>query len=319
MSLLVSTASIIGGIILLVVGAEALVRGAGSLAKKMSISEMVIGLTVVAFGTSAPELVVNTFAAAGHQHDIVFGNIIGSNMANILLVLGVAGLIYPLRILKNTVWKEIPFLLAATVLVFLLVHDGWFGEPAVNLLSRNEGLVLLGLFVGFLAYTYSILRAESPDREVRTYATWASVLLLLAGLGGLFIGGRFTVNGAVAVARQLGVSEKMIAATIIALGTSLPELVTSAVAAYRRRCDLAVGNVVGSSIFNLLMVLGVSGVVRPVNYSPSFDVDSVVLLAATVLLFVTMFTGKRHRLDRPEAALMLVGYAAYIGYLVYQR
>jgi len=319
MSLPISMISIIGGIILLILGAEVLVRGAGSLAKKMSISEMVIGLTVVAFGTSAPELVVNTFEAAGGQNEIVFGNIIGSNMANILLVLGIAGLISPLTILKNTVWKEIPFLLVATAAVFLLVHDGWFGVSAANLLSRTDGLLLLGLFACFLAYTYSILRAKSPHRHVRTYATWASVLLLVAGLAALFFGGRFTVNGAVAVARQLGISEKMIAATIIALGTSLPELATSAVAAYRGRCELAVGNVVGSSIFNLLMVLGISGVIRPVSYSSSFDVDSLALVGATVLLFVTMFMGKRHRLDRPEAALMLTGYAAYIGYLMYQR
>ena len=320
MNLLLSVVSIAAGLVLLIVGAEAMVRGAASIAKKMSIPEIAVGLTVVALGTSAPELVVTVFAATGGQHTIVFGNIIGSNMANLLLILGVAGLVYPLSVQKSTVWREIPFLLLATLVVFLLVYDSWAGDGLANSLSRNDGLILLGLFAIFLTYTFGLFRVESPDQyDVKTYRNWISLLMMVGGLVALFFGGRLAVNGAVHIAKHLGISEKLIACTIVAGGTSLPELATSAIAAYRRRCDIAVGNVVGSCIFNLLMVLGISSVIRPVGYSPSFNVDAIVLIAATVLLFLTMFTGKRRRLDRWEAALMLVGYASYIGYLLYNR
>ncbi len=320
MSVLLSIISIIAGLVLLITGAEALVRGASSVAKKLSISEIVIGLTVVALGTSAPELVINAYAAYAGEHTIVFGNIIGSNMANILLVLGVAGLIYPLSVQRNTVWKEIPFLLLATVIVFFLVYDSWKGDASANLLSRCDGVVLLGFFAIFITYTFGLSRVESTDEyEVTAYSYWISATMIVGGLAGLFFGGRFAVEGAVHIAEQLGISEKFIACVILAGGTSLPELATSAVAAYRKRCDIAVGTIVGSCIFNLLMVLGICGVVQPVNYSPTFNVDAVAIIAATILLFVTMFTGKKRRLDRWEAALMLVGYAAYIGYLMYGR
>ena len=320
MNLLLPIASIIAGLVLLVAGAEAMVRGAASIAKKMSIPEIVVGLTVVALGTSAPELVVNTFAAAGGRHTIVFGNIIGSNMANILLILGIAGLICPLTVQKSTVWKEIPFLLFATLVLFFLVYDSWRGDGLANGLSRGDGLILLGFFAVFIIYTFRLARTEAPEQcDVKTYRNWISLLMVGLGLAALFFGGQFTVNGAVRVAEHLGISEKLIACTILAGGTSLPELATSVVAAYRGRSDIAVGNVVGSSIFNLLMVLGVSGVICPVAYSSSFNVDAAVLVAATTLLFLTMFMGKRHKLDRLEAALMLLGYVSYVGYLLYAR
>jgi len=320
MSLLLSTTSIVAGVLLLIVGAEILVRGAASVAKKMSISEMAIGLTVVALGTSAPELVINTFAAAAKQHTIVLGNIIGSNMANTLLVLGAAGLICPLVVQKNTVRKEIPFMLIATLVVSFLVWDPWGRTGLAGRLSRADGLVLLGLFVIFVMYTFRLSRVESPDqRKVATYSYRISALMIGGGLVALFFGGRLVVNGAVDMATQLGVSKKLIACTIVALGTSLPELATSAVAARRRRPDIAVGNVVGSCVFNVLLVLGLSGIIQPIHYSSIFNVDGLALIAATVVLFLTMFTGKRHRLDRWEAALMLLGYAAYVGYLLHGR
>ncbi len=320
MSLLLPIVIIVAGLVLLIAGAEVMVRGASSLAKKMSISEIAIALTVVAFGTSAPELVISIFAAGGGQPDIVFGDVIGSNMANMLLILGVAGLIYPLSVQKSTVWKEIPFLLLATFVVFLLVNDSWGGAGAANMLSRTDGLVLLGFLAIFLIYTFGISKIESADQyDVVTYSYPASVLMIVGGLTALFFGGRFTVSGAVDIATQLGVSEKLIACTIIAGGTSLPELATSAIAAYRKRCDIAVGNIVGSCILNLLMVLGVSGMVYPIAYSPSFNVDSLALIAATVILFLTMFTGKKRKLDRWEAVLLIMGYVAYVGYLLHRR
>ncbi|MDY7009214.1 MAG: calcium/sodium antiporter [Planctomycetota bacterium] len=320
MSLVLPTVMIVSGLVLLIAGAEAMVRGAASLAKKMSISEIAIALTVVAFGTSAPELLISIFAAGGGQHEIVFGDVIGSNMANTLLILGVAGLIYPLTVQKNTVWKEIPFLLLATLVVFMLVNDSWGGAGAANLLSRTDGLVLLGFLAIFLIYTFGISRIESVDQyDVVTYSYRTSGLMIVGGLAALFFGGRFTVNGAIDVATQLGVSKKLIACTIIAGGTSLPELATSAVAAYRKRCDIAVGNIVGSCILNLLMVLGISGVVYPIAYSSLFNVDSLAMIAATIVLFLTMFTGKKRKLDRWEAVLLLMGYVAYVGYLVHRR
>ena len=320
MALLLPIVFIAGGIVLLITGAEALVRGAGSIAKKLAVPEIVIGLTVVALGTSAPELVINTLAAARSQHAIVFGNIIGSNLANILLILGVAGLLRPLSVLKNTVWKEIPFVLLASGVMLALVHDSWHGGAGDGQLSRIDGLVLLALFAGFMAYTFGLSRSESAsEHDVATYPGWVSALMVAGGMAALFAGGHLTVEGAIDVARHLGVSEKLIACTIVAVGTSLPELVTSAVAARRGRCDIAVGNVVGSCIFNLLMVLGISALVNPVDYSSAFNVDAGIMVAASVILFVTMFTGKRRMLDRWEAALMLVGYVGYIGYAVYRR
>lgn len=321
MSLLLPAASVVAGLVLVVLGAEALVRGAASIAKKLSISEIAIGLTVVALGTSAPELVINTFAAADGRHTLVFGNIIGSNMANILLVLGVAALIRPLVVQKNTVWKEIPFLLLATLVVFLLAYDSWGSDGTESWLSRNDGLVLLGFFAIFLMYTFGLSKVESTDqRNVTTYPHWISLMMIGGGLVALLFGGSFTVSGATSIAQQMGVSEKLIACTIIAIGTSLPELATSAVAAYRGRSDIAIGNIVGSGIFNLLMVLGLSSVIRPIRYDPSvFNVDVIVLIAVTMLLFLTMFTGKKRRLDRWEASLMLLGFAGYMGYLLYKQ
>ncbi len=320
MALLLPIVFIVGGIILLITGAEALIRGAGSIAKKLAVPEIVIGLTVVALGTSAPELVINTLAAYRGQHAIVFGNIIGSNLANILLILGVAGLVRPLSVLRNTVWKEIPFVLLATGVMLALVYDSWHGGVGDGQLSRIDGLVLLVLFGGFMAYTFALTRTESStDHDVAVYPGWASALMVVGGMGGLFAGGHLTVEGAIDVARHLGVSEKLIACTIVAVGTSLPELVTSAVAARRGRCDIAVGNVVGSCVFNVLMVLGISALVNPVDYSSAFNVDAGVLMAASLVLFITMFTGRRRMLDRWEAALMLAGYAGYIGYAIYRR
>ncbi|MBT3199753.1 MAG: calcium/sodium antiporter [Phycisphaerales bacterium] len=320
MSLLLPIISIVAGIVLLVVGAESMVRGAASIAKKMSIPEIVVGLTVVALGTSAPEFVVNTFAAAGGQHTIVFGNIIGSNLANILLILGVAGLICPIVVQKSTVWKEIPFLLGITILLFVLVYDSWRGSAGANVLSRVDGIILLVFFLVFMVYTFRLARGEAPEQgEVATYNNWISAGMVVFGLAALFFGGKFTVDGAVRVAEHLGISEKLIACTILAGGTSLPELATSAVAAYRGRSAIAVGNVVGSCILNLVMVLGVSGVICPVAYAALFDIDAIVLVAATLVLFLTMFTGRRHRLDRWEAAIMLSGYFAYVGYQIYCR
>ena len=308
------------GLIILIFGAELLVQGAASLAKRLAIAEIVIGLTVVAFGTSTPEMVVNIFASIENRNDIVFGNIIGSNIFNILLILGVSGLIYPLAVQKNTVWKEIPFSFLVTLVLLLLVNDSANNSLLCCMLSRNDGLVLLLLFAIFITYLFGIAKVESTDKyQVKVYSVAVSTLLIIGGLGALFAGGKLCLVGAVELARNFGLSEKFIASTIIAAGTSLPELATSSVAAYRRRCDIAVGNIVGSNVFNILAILGVSAVIRPAVYNPAFNVDLCILIVATVILYLAMFTGKRHRLDRWEAVLMLLGYIGYVMYLLCLR
>jgi cation:H+ antiporter len=320
MTALVSLLVTAGGLVLLIVGAELLVRGASSLAKRMAIAEIVIGLTVVAFGTSTPEMVVNVFASIENRNEIVFGNIIGSNIFNILLILGVSGLIYPVVVQRNTVWKEIPFSLLAALVLFFLVNDRWEATSSADVLSRADGLVLLLLFVIFITYTFGLTAVQASDEfNVTVYSWGASLALIVGGLVLLVAGGRLCVGGAVALARQLDLSEKFIGSTIVAAGTSLPELATSAVAAYRRRCDIAVGNIVGSNIFNILAILGLSAVIRPAPYPPAFNADTYILVGATLFLFLVMFTGKRHRLDRWEAGLMLIGYAGYVSYLLYLR
>jgi cation:H+ antiporter len=308
------------GLVILVIGAHYLVNGASSLAKRMAVPEIVIGLTVVAFGTSTPELVVNIFSSLRGYNDVVFGNVIGSNIFNILLILGISGIIFPLRVQRSTVWKEIPFSLLAVLVLFVLVNDRRILGSNSDILSGVDGVILLGVFSVFLIYVFVISRVRSADSfVVDVYPIWKTLLFVTIGFVGLFLGGKLVVDNAVLIARQIGVSDKLIALTIIAGGTSLPELATSAMAAYKRRCDIAVGNIVGSNIFNIYLILGVSSLINGASYNPALNIDFLVLIAATLLLFFTMFTGKRRRLDRWEAFLFVAGYAAYVAYLLYRR
>jgi cation:H+ antiporter len=316
----VSLLMTVGGMVLLAAGGDVLVRGASSLAKRLAVAEIVIGLTVVAFGTSTPEMIVNVFAAAEGRNEIVFGNAIGSSIFNLLLILGVTGLIRPIVVQRNTVWKEIPFSLLAALVLLLMANDTWGNTAAADILSRQDGLVFLLLFAIFITYTFGLTAVQVAEQfDVKVYSWGMSLVFLGAGLALLVAGGRLCVGGAVGLARQLALSEKFIGTAILATGTSLPELATSAMAAYRRRSDIAVGNIIGSSIFNILAILGVSAVIRPAPYSAAFNADIYILIAATLFLFLVMFTGRRHRLDRWEAALMFAGYVGYIAYLLYWR
>lgn len=317
MSLSLSLIMLIAGLAVLTYGADFLVRGSVSLAKRAKVSELAIGLTVVAFGTSTPELIVNILASAQGKADIVFGNIVGSNTFNILVVLGISGLIYPLTVKSNTVWKEIPLSFLAAAVLWVLVKDRLLWGAPADVMSRLDGVVFLAFFAGFMYYITKIAGIQSEDEfDVKVYGYPLTIFFILLGLGMLFGGGKLLVTSAVELARALGVSEKFIALTIIAAGTSLPELATSAVAAYRKRCDIAVGNVVGSNIFNIFFILGVSGVIKSCPYPASFDTDVYVLLATTVALFLFMFVGSKHRLDRWQAGMFLAAYAAYVGYMV---
>jgi cation:H+ antiporter len=304
------------GLVLLVKGADWLVDGASVLAKKNNISDLAIGLTIVSFGTSAPELVVNAVAASGNYPEIVFGNVIGSNNFNLFAILGIAGLITPLAVQSSTVWKEIPFSLLAAIALFFLANNYFLSDPAH--LSRIDGVILLGFFATFLYYVATQLKADPlvEGVENKNYSTAKIWFLILIGLGGLVGGGKLVVDNAVSIAQSLGVSEKIIGLTIIAAGTSLPELATSVVAAMKKNADIAIGNIVGSNIFNILLVLGVSALVRPLDYNQAFNTDIYLLAVGTLFLFLSMFIGKKHILDRWQAALLLVIFISYTSYLV---
>lgn len=308
------------GIALLIYGARWLVDGASSLARRLGISALAVGLTVVAFGTSAPELVVNLIASVQGRADIAIGNIIGSNLANILIILGIAALIYPLRVQHSTAWKAIPMSLLAVLVVGVIANDVVLDHASSLVLGRGDGLMLLAFFIIFMYYTYGIRKQEATAEHaapaVRMYPGALTLLMIVGGLILLVVGGKFTVDGAVAIARVLGVSEALIGFTIVAIGTSLPELATSAVAAYRRQVDIAVGNVVGSNIFNIFFILGISATVRAIPFAPAFNTDLLFLVVATLVLFLALFVGRRHVLQRWQGAGFVGFYIVYLVFLV---
>lgn len=300
-----------------IVGAIWLVDGACAIARRLHVSELAIGLTVVAFGTSLPELTVNLFAAFENQPDIAIGNITGSNLANILLILGISAWLKPLRVERGTVWKEIPLCFLASVLLAVFCMDPLIDGVPQAVLSRAEGIALLGYFIIFLYYTVGIAH-ELPglsERPPLTVSPMKSILMIIAGLVFLIAGGKAVVQGAVRLAVGMGLSEALIATTVVAVGTSLPELATSLVAAWKNKADIAVGNVVGSNIFNVFFILGISSVIRPLEVSPKLQISLLAGILAAGILFICMFTGKRHKLDRWEGAI-LVG--LYVVYLVLQ-
>ncbi|MEX0647373.1 MAG: calcium/sodium antiporter [Balneolaceae bacterium] len=317
--MLVHVLWLILGLAFLIKGADWLVNGASSLAKKYEISDLAIGLTIVAFGTSAPELVVNVLASVQGHHDIVFANIIGSNNFNLLVILGISGLITPLVVQSGTVWKEIPLSLFAAILLFILAND--FFSTSAPMVSRMDGFVFLTLFGLFLFYVYKQLKSDpaTPESPLQTFSPVKIWVFIIAGLAGLVLGGRLVVNNAIEIASVLGISEKIIGLTIIAAGTSLPELATSVVAAARKNVDIAVGNIIGSNIFNIFLILGISSLVKPVQFDSTFNYELYLLTGGTAFLFVAMFTGGRKKLDRWEAALLLIVFIAYTGFLVLQE
>jgi cation:H+ antiporter len=305
------------GFVLLIKGASLLVDGASSLAMRLGISTLVIGLTIVSFGTSAPELVVNIAASLSGSTDLAIGNIFGSNIVNILFILGISAAIYPLTVGRGTTWKEIPFALLAVVVVGLLVNDVLIDGAKVSILSRIDGFVLIGFFIIFLYYIYGISKAGGQTGEaVESFTPLRSIVMVIAGIAGLVVGGKWIVDGAIAFATSLGVSEVLIGLTIVAIGTSLPELATSAVAAYKKNVDIAVGNIVGSNIFNIFWILGVSASISPLPFSPTLSFDLMIMFFATLILFGTLFVGKRHTIERWQGVLFICLYIAYIVYVL---
>ena len=304
------------GFVVLIKGADWLVKGGSSVAKRFGISSIVIGLTVVAFGTSAPELLVNVMASIKGSSGIVIGNVLGSNIANTLLILGVAAIIFPLVIKKGTVFIQIPLSLLAIVVLGVVANDILIDGNVANFITRIDGIIMLLFFCVFIYYTFSIAKIKGEPEKVIKYTFFKSILFILGGMIGLAIGGEFVVRSAINIAKSFGVSESLIALTIVSIGTSLPELATSVVAAIKKKPDIAVGNVIGSNIFNIFWVLGFSAIIRPVVFVSVLNFDVLFVVFITLLLFIYMFVGKRDIIQKWQGASLATLYVAYIVYLV---
>ena len=301
------------GLVLLVKGADWLVDGASKLAKRLGVTDLVIGLTIVAFGTSMPEFVVNMVSVAEGATDLAITNILGSNIINTLVILGCSALVCPLVAQRSTVRLDIPLNIVAGVLVLVFVFISSPMEPKG--LSRIEGLALLVVFAAFLVYTFYTAKADATTTTESTpFPLWKCVVLILAGLVGLVVGGEMIVKTAVAIARYCGVAEAVIGLTIVALGTSLPELATSVVAAFKHNNDIAIGNVVGSNIFNVFFILGTSAIIKHLPVYPGIEIDAV-LVAVSALAVWLLLCNKNRSINRWGGALLLVIYA---GYLIYR-
>lgn len=302
---------IVLGFVLLIKGADFLVDGASSVAKKFRIPEIVIGLTIVSIGTSMPELFVSTTSALQGSADMSIGNIIGSNICNLLLILGLSAVISPVKFQKSTRNIEIPMCFAITLIFMILANVG-------NVISFADSIILLVLFVGFLGYTLYVAKkgqaeaAEEEKEEQKNDSMLKNIFLIAIGIVGLKLGGDFTVNNAVVIAQTLGISEKVIGLTILAIGTSLPELVTSVVAAVKGNDDIAIGNIIGSNIFNMLMIIGVTAFITPLAYNVTYNVQLIILLFALILLEVFAFTKPKDNMTRSNGIVYVALYAVYM-------
>lgn len=309
------------GFLLLVKGADLFVDGASSIAKRLRIPSLIIGLTIVAFGTSAPELAVSVTAALKVSNDIALGNVVGSNIFNLLVVIGVSAMICPLAVEKSMIKKDYPLSIGATLLLGLLVMDQFLGKKDAMSLSRLDGIILLA---GFALFMYLTIREglakrkeqlQSQEEEIPVkYSLPVSILLSVAGLLGIIFGGDMTVNSAKEIARAFGLSEALIGLTIVAIGTSLPELVTSVVASKKGESDIALGNAVGSNLFNILFILGVSSTILPMSVSPTYLYDIGFLLVVSLLVFIPV--AAKQKISRGTGAAMTGAYILYTIYLI---
>lgn len=313
MEVLLQIGLLVIGFAMLIKGADWFVEGASKIADKLGIPQLVIGLTIVAMGTSAPETAVSISAALKGSADIAVGNVVGSNIMNILVILGITSIIIPLSVQKSTVKYEIPFMIIITVIFAVLGLTD-------NEIFRGDGLILLGLFIIYLAYLFRMAKkgqavTEEVEEDGKQDSVLKMIVLIVIGVVLIVLGSNVSVDAAKTLATIFGMDEKLIGLTIVALGTSLPELVTSVTAGLKGKADIAIGNIVGSNIFNILFVIGVSAMITPVTYQAAFLFDSIVCVAAAVLLFVCVLN-KDNKLKRWSGITMLVGYAAYLGYMI---
>ncbi len=313
---------LITGMVILIYGANLMVQGASSFAKMLKIPNLIIGLTVVAFGTSFPELMINIFASFDGQSDLAVGNVVGSNIINVLLVIGLAAIIRPMEIQSFTVRYELPFSLLAMALLFVVANDGLINGTDYSVLHRSDGMIFLSFFIIFIYYTF-VVTTQSTDHDheeghdVKEMSKLKSTLFMLIGMVGLYFGGEFIVDSATKLAVNWGLSEIVIGILVVALGTSLPELATSIVASYKGNADMAIGNIVGSNIFNVFLVLGISATINPIEFNPVINGDLLVAFVATTLLFIFVFTGKGRKVDRLEGSIFLVLYIGYVVWLLW--
>lgn len=309
---------LIGGLILILVGANALTDGASAVAKRFNIPNLVIGLTIVAFGTSAPELTVSVVSALKGSSDLAIGNVVGSNIFNSLMIVGCTAAILPIRITKGTLSKEIPLCILASVALFICANDVLLNHAESNTISTSDGLLLLCFFAIFLSYTFAIAKQGSSENEttVKEMPVWKSSLFIVGGLIGLVYGGQFFVDGASGIARNLGVSESIIALTLVAGGTSLPELATSVVAALKKNPEMAIGNVIGSNLFNIFFVLGCSAGIAPLSIKGITNLDFAFLIGSSILLFFFALLFKKRTITRIEGITLIICYIIYTTVLI---
>ena len=320
---------LIGGLILILLGANGLTDGAASVAKRFHIPPIVIGLTIVAFGTSAPELTVSVSSAIKGSADIAIGNVVGSNIFNTLMIVGCTALFAPIVITRNTLRKEIPLCILSSIVLLICANDVFLDKAPENILNRVDGLLLLCFFVIFMGYTFAIAskpvtmeqQAEHPvieeETEIKSLPWWQSILYIIGGLAALIYGGQLFVDGATGIARNLGVSESIIGLTLVAGGTSLPELATSIVAALKKNPEIAIGNVIGSNLFNIFFVLGCSASITPLHLSGITNFDLFTLVGSGILLWLFGLFFAKRTITRIEGGIMILCYVAYTVVLIY--
>lgn len=310
---------LVGGLLFILVGANGLTDGAASVAKQFRIPSIVIGLTIVAFGTSAPELAVSVSSALKGSADIAIGNVVGSNIFNTLMIVGCTALFAPIVITRNTLRKEIPLCILSSIVLLICANDILLNHATKNVISITDGLLLLCFFVVFMGYTFAIASSgnnEMRDEEIRRLPMWRSILYIIGGLAGLIFGGQWFVEGAGNIARSLGVSESIIGLTLVAGGTSLPELATSVVAALKKNPEIAIGNVIGSNLFNIFFVLGCSASITPLTLSGITNFDLWVLVGSGMLLWLFGLFFAKRTITRIEGGIMILCYVAYTTVLI---
>ena len=313
---------LIGGLLLILSGANGLTDGASSVARHFRISPIVIGLTIVAFGTSAPELAVSVSSALKGSADIAIGNVVGSNLFNTLMIVGCTALFAPIVISQNTLRKEIPLCILSSVVLLVCANDVLLDHEPENLLSTTDGLLLLCFFVIFLGYTFSIAfqgkQEGETEEKVSQLPMWRSVLYIVGGLGALIVGGDLFVNGASGIARSLGARESVIGLTLVAGGTSLPELATSIVAALKKNPEIAIGNAIGSNLFNIFFVLGCSATITPLHFTGITNFDLLALVGSGILLWLFGLFFAKRTITRIEGSILVLCYIAYTIALIYK-
>lgn len=317
MLLVLDIALIIVGLVLILFGSDWLVEGASGIARKYGISEFIIGMTIVGIGTSMPELVSSLIAAVGGHGDMALGNVTGSNICNILLILGVTALISPIGFTKSNIRKDIPFAAVLSLFLIVMLYNGFGLFEGAWGISRVDALFLLMIFVVFMIDSFRSSKSgveEAPDNG-KPMPMGKALLLIVAGLAGLIFGGRMFVDNTVSIAEYFHVSEAFISITLMAVGTSLPELATCVVAAMKGKNQLALGNVIGSNVFNISLIIGTSAVISPFEIQTISAVDMAMVILSVVMLWMAAFTFKRYRLDRIEGVVFLLAYVGYIAYL----